>query len=219
MMKRILLWCLAMIPLLIASPLRADQLSFQNNFTSDDDVIILGFSLTAPGTVTLRTFGYAGGINGAGSTVVAGGFDPLLTLFDGAGNFLVSNNDGACGVVGTDATTLNCFDAYLSLILDAGDYNVALTENDNLPLGPTLADSFSRVGSGNFTCAEFMGSPGGFCDASPSQRGSAWALDIVTPSTVPMAPVPEPDSGALVLSGLGLFMALRSHFDATWRSR
>ena len=109
MMKRILLWCLAMIPLLIASPLRADQLSFQNNFTSDDVVIILGFSLTAPGTVTLRTFGYAGGINGAGSTVVGGGFDPLLTLFDGAGNFLVSNNDGACGelewILETDALT------------------------------------------------------------------------------------------------------------------
>jgi hypothetical protein len=93
------------------------------------------------------------------------------------------NDDGPCGTVETDPTTLNCFDSYLSLDLGAGSYTVALTEYDNLANGPTLADSFSQVGNGDFTCPEFLGTPGAFCDVSPSQRNGAWALDITTPGT------------------------------------
>ncbi len=216
-MKRNLFLFLMLIPLALSPSLRADQLSFQGNFPADDYVKTFDFSLAAPGVVTLQTFSYAGGTNGAGSTITAGGFDPVLTLFDGMGNFVISNNDGPCGTVGKDATTLNCFDAYLSLSLEAGAYTVALTENDNLAVGPTLADSFTQVGNGNFTCPEFMGSPGAFCDASPSQRNSAWALDVVTPDTSPdTSPVPEPASGVLLLSGIGLFFVLRTYSE-NWR--
>jgi hypothetical protein len=200
---------LLLISLALASPIRANTLSYQGNFPSDDFVQTFNFNLASAGAVTLQTFGYAGGINGAGKTIAAGGFDPVITLFDGAGNFLTSNNDGACGQVGTDATTLNCFDSYLSLTLGAGSYSLALTENDNLAAGPTFADGFTQAGNGNFTCAEFMGTPGGFCDASPSQRNSAWALDVTTPAT---APVPEPSTYALLLSGIGVFFITRKHF-------
>ncbi len=196
-----------------SSRLRADQFSYQGNFPSDDYVQTFDFSVASPGLVTLQTFGYAGGVNSDGTTIPAGGFDPVLTLFDGVGNFLVMNDDGPCGTVGMDPTTLNCFDAYLSLVLSAGSYIVALTEYDNLPIGPTLADSFTQVGNGDFTCPEFLGTPGAFCDASPSQRDSAWALDITTPAS---SLAPEPGSDVLVLSGISLFFLLRKNFK-DWR--
>jgi hypothetical protein len=202
--------CLGAILMLISlaptSPLRADTLSYTGSFPTDDSVQTFNFNLASQGAVTLQTFSYAGGIDGAGKTIAAGGFDTVLTLFDGTGNFLTSNNDGACGQVGTDVTTLNCFDSYLFLNLGAGSYTLALTENDNLAIGPTFADGFTQAGNGNFTCGEFMGTPGGFCDASPSQRNSAWALDITTPAT---APVPEPSTYALLLSGIGVFFITR----------
>jgi hypothetical protein len=213
-MKRYYLLPLVVIALLAgSSQLHADEVSYQGNFSSDDQVQTFDFNVTTAGLVTLQTFGYAGGVNGAGTTVAAGGFDPVLTLFDGAGNFLVMNDDGPCGTVGMDPTTLNCFDAYLSLDLSAGSYILALTEYDNLAIGPTLADSFTQVGNGDFTCPEFLGQPGAFCDASPSQRDSAWALDITTPGT---SPVPEPGSEVLVLSGISLFFALRKKLQP-WR--
>src|SRR5450756_1101533 len=92
---------------LLCGPLWADTVSFQGHFAADDTLQMFTVNLAGPGTVTFQTFGYAGGINGAGDSIVAGGFDPVLTLFDGAGNFLVTNNDGACGQVGTDGSTGN----------------------------------------------------------------------------------------------------------------
>src|SRR5258708_3115248 len=187
-----------LISLALTSPLRADTLSYTGNFVSDDVVQTFNFNVASQGLVTFQTFGYAGGINGAGNAIAAGGFDPLVSLFDSAGDFLAFNNDGSCVQVGTDATTLNCFDAYLPLVLDAGSYTLALTENDNLAIGPTFADGFTQAGNGNFTCAEFMGTPGGFCDASPSRRSNAWALDITTPTNIPSTePVPEPSTYTL----------------------
>src|ERR1700722_17563748 len=144
-MKRHYILPLVTPPFLIGSSrLQADVVSYQGNFSSDDVVQIFDFNVATPGLVTLQTFGYAGGVNGAGTTIAAGGFDPVLTLFDGLGNFLVMNDDGPCGTVGMDPTTLNCFDSYISLDLTTGAYTLALTENDNLPIGPTLADSFSQ---------------------------------------------------------------------------
>jgi hypothetical protein len=213
-MKRHYILPLVILTFLIGSSrLQADVVSYQGNFSSDDVVQTFDFNVTTPGLVTLQTFGYAGGVNGAGTTIAAGGFDPVLTLFDGSGDFLVMNDDGPCGTVGMDPTTLNCFDSYISLDLTTGAYTLALTENDNLPIGPTLADSFSQVGNGDFTCPEFLGRPGAFCDASPSQRDSAWALDITTPGA---NPVPEPSSDVLVLSGISLFFVLRTKLK-DWR--
>jgi PEP-CTERM motif len=212
-MKRFTLTLVMLGLLAFSGRLFADEVSYQGIFSSDDDVQLFNFNVSTAGLVTLQTFGYAGGVNGTGTVIPAGGFDPVLTLFDGSGNFLVTNDDGPCGTVGTDPTTLNCFDAYLSLDLGAGAYTAALTEYDNLPNGPTLADSFSQVGNGDFTCPEFLGTPGAFCDASPSQRDSAWALDITTPGT---SPVPEPASDVLVLSGISLLFALRKQL-VDWR--
>src|ERR1700733_12759477 len=50
----------------------------------DDDLIT--FTLALPGSVTLQTYGFGGGINGTGSTITAGGFDPFVGLFQGTGS-------------------------------------------------------------------------------------------------------------------------------------
>jgi len=198
---------LVIMLLFVALSARADQFSYSGNFTSDDQVLTFAINVTAPGTVTLRTYSYAGGVDLAGTTVPAGGFDPVLTLFDATGNFLVTNDDGTCGEVGTDPTTANCFDAYVSTQLAAGLYTVALTEADNLPWG-NLSDGFMQTGNGDFTCPEFLGQAGAFCDASPSQRDSSYELDIDTPDVL-SSPVPEPAPFLLLITGCGLVFCLR----------
>lgn len=192
-----------LIPLAASIPLRANTILFlQGAFAADDQLQLLPVSLPVAGVLTVQTFSYAGGTDALGHLVTAGGFDPVLSLFDGAGNFMTANNDAACGTVGTDPLTLNCFDAVLSLTLTAGNYTLVLSQNDNLAVGPTLADSFTQVGNGNFSCPEFLGVAGGFCDASPSQRNSAWALDIVTPGSA--SPAPEPAPALLLVCGAAL---------------
>jgi hypothetical protein len=198
---------IGLLALISPLALRASPVSYAGSFLTDDQVDLFTFQVDTAGTVTLQTFGYAGGVDGAGVTVAAGGFDPVLTLFEGSGNFLETNDDGACGVVGTDPTTLNCFDAYLSLPLGVGDYTLALTEADNLPLGD-LVDGFSQVGNGNFSCPEFLGQTGAFCDASPSQRDGQYEVDIDAPALSP-SPAPEPASGVLLLTAAVVAACLR----------
>ena len=194
----------------------AETISLSGNLQDDSSVVLYNFDVQTGGLVTLQTFSYAGGVDAEGAVVAAGGFDPVLTLFDMSGNFLVSNDDGPCGTVGADPTTGNCFDSFISGDLAAGSYTVALTEYDNLPAGSTLADSFTEVGNGNFTCQEFLGTPGGFCDDSPSQRDSAYELDVITPGAAP-AITPEPASGVLVLSCVGFLAAIRGRLNLKGR--
>ncbi len=181
----------AVLCLLAALPLPAVATLYQGAFLSDDEVRIFAFNIPIAGLVTLRTTSYA-----------AGGFDPVLTLFDATGNYVISNNDGPCAIVAHDPVTGNCFDAYLSIGLSAGAYQLALTESDNLAIGPSLADGFLQTGNGDFTCLEFLGQPGAFCDASPAQRSSAFALDIGTS--------PEPSTLLLLAAGIAVLAIHRT---------
>jgi hypothetical protein len=80
--------------------------------------------------------------------------------------------------------------------LPAGSYFLALTEEDNLPFGPTFADGFSRSGEGNFTPG-LTGIPGdSFLDLSPSQRNGNWAV------VLERVDAPEPGALGLVLIGI-----------------
>ena len=49
------------------TPSKADNFSFTGSFAVDNDVQLFNFSVTAPSTVTLRTWSYAGGTNAAGA--------------------------------------------------------------------------------------------------------------------------------------------------------
>src|SRR5581483_9348833 len=135
------------IALLGAGTARAGVISFQGSFVHDDDVQYFNFSLLTAGSIDLLTWSYGGGINAAGDTIAAGGFDPYLSLFDASGAQLLTavDDNGSCPPL--HAANGNCFDAELALPLPAGAYTVALTESGNFPNGPTLADGFSASGT------------------------------------------------------------------------
>ncbi len=124
------------------------------------DAFLYQFTLSAPTTVSIQTWGYGGtanapgGTNAQGTVIPAGGFDPYLSVFNGTGptaTFRGSNDDGACppGTVSAG----NCRDSTLSLVaLPAGTYTLALSAfvnmsfAENLGTG-TLGDGFIGLGS------------------------------------------------------------------------
>ncbi|MDZ4800138.1 MAG: DVUA0089 family protein [Bryobacteraceae bacterium] len=176
-----------------------------SSFVADDQTQLFNVALINPGVLTVRSAGYGGDSSLA---IKPGGFDTVLSLFatDPSGILLALNTDGACPPFSPDPVTGFCLDAFLSTPLPSGNYVVALTQYDNLPLGPALKDGFSQEGQGNFTPG-LSGFPGvSFLDQAGNQRTGNWTLifngaDIVTT-------VPEP--GSLELTALfgGLFILL-----------
>ncbi len=115
--------------------LRADAaaLSFTGMLDADDAVQTFTFTLSAPGSVTIQTWSYAGGSNAAGTLIPQGGFDPGIALFDELGSLLVSQDDAAPGDVPADPLTNEQFDVYLVTALAAGTYSIAITQFDKAP--------------------------------------------------------------------------------------
>ena len=201
--------------------LHAASFSFSSFFTQDDQRQVITFD-GASGSVTIVTFGYAGGVNQAGQVIPAGGFDPVLSLFDATGGLNSSSNlvaftdSTGCGGVNQDPTTLSCFDEKLVLttLLPGNTYALVLTQSDNLPFGPTYGDGFSQDGNGNFTPSEFGCGASSFCDANvpSSARTGNWALDILgVRSAVGPSSVPEPGGPWMPAGGAGglVLLAIR----------
>jgi hypothetical protein len=207
--------------LAFATPTKADNFSFTGSFTVDNDVQLFNFSVTAPSDVTLRTWSYAGGTNAAGQLIAAGGFDPILALFDSSGKLLGQNDDGI-GVAVDPATVTptyagNAYDTLLTISqLAAGSYTVAVMQFDNFfidqgfLLGP---DGFTRAEGGNFTATAFGCSGTQFCDFTHNTRDAHWAFDILNVNTA--SPVPGPIAGA----GLPGLIFVSGGLLAWWRKR
>ncbi len=79
---------------LYAGSAQAANVSFTGSFATDDAVQLFNFSVGAPSSVTLRTYSYAGGVQANGNVVSAGGFDPILALFNSTGHLITQNDDG-----------------------------------------------------------------------------------------------------------------------------
>jgi hypothetical protein len=142
-----------------------------------------------------------------GVTRAAGGFDTMAFLFNAAG-VLVAQSDDGVGVTVDPVTGLGA-DSAFSLSLAAGQYTLALTQYDNVPLG-NLSAGFDRAGSGNFTpsisptctaCA--------FCDWSGAARSNQWVLTFSGSTVSGVSPVPEPTSALLLLAGSAALLGLR----------
>ncbi len=196
--KALLFLCLLGV---CSARLSASTLTFSGNFSADDDVVLIPFTISTGASVLIQTTSYAASI----------GFEPVLTLYDAAGNLFLQDATGGtipsgCDVRAIDAVSGFCLDAVIQNFLNAGNYTLALTEYDNIPGGPTLAEGFPQTGNGNFTGPEFTGNPGSFILFDGEQRTSAWALSInnadTTISEPPVGVTPEPATLALTGSGL-----------------
>ena len=164
----------------------------------------MSFSLTAAGTVSVRSFSCAGGVNGAGFGVASGGFVPVLSLFDSLGALLQgdigSMHASSSCIGGADAVSGFCWDAGSTTGLVAGTYTLVLTQDENTATGPTLADGFLCTGTPDFTGWNYLGVTGQrFVQLGGEQRDGHWAVDI---SAATLVPVPEPESWALLRAGL-----------------
>lgn len=185
-----------------ATPALATDFSFAGTFLTDDGKARFDFSLASASTVTIRSFGYAGGMNAAGQTIAAGGFDSVLTLYDNSGQVItfIDPNGQLVAFADDDVTA----DPLLTLGLGAGNYSVYLTQYGN-PGPANLALPFNFDGQPNFA--------GGFVDFFGSQRTGNWALDITNVTT---AAVPEAGTWALMLLGFGAAgVAMRSRRRVT----
>lgn len=201
-MKKFLLVITCMVFAVQGSSAVADDFSFTGNLSNDDEVQLFGFSVGVVSTVTLRTYSYAGGVMADGTVISAGGFDPILALFDGGENLIDQNDDG--DGVPVDPVTGNAWDTLLEVELNPGNYTVAVSQYSNFPIGPTLSDGFEGSGTS------------GFVDDSGATRTSFWAFDIlnVTGAEVvdPLAAVPVPTLSQWVV----LLLALTILISGCW---
>lgn len=186
---------------LITGSANAADFSFTGEFANDDEVQEFNFAVAgAAQDVTLRTWSYAGGTDAAGTVIARGGFDPVVSLFNAStGSRIGVNDDG--GLV-ADPVSGSAWDSFLMQTLAAGNYTATVTQFGSFPNG-SLADGFQGSFQSNF---------GG--------RDSHWALDVLNVESASLgdsyvSPIPEPESYALLLAGLGLvgFMARRRKSD------
>ena len=203
----------------LSASVRAADFSFQGTFSADDEVQLFDFTVGTTSDVTLKTLSYAGGIQADGTDISAGSFDPILALFDGAGNFIADNDDGIFPDVGIDPVTGAEFDTFLQSTLVPGSYTVAISQFDNFfngGFGDNISLGFFEAENPNFT-AIFGCSNGQFCDVFADNRTNEWAFDIlnVDSAVVVETPVthdiPEP-SAVLALAfifGFGSTMRKR----------
>ena len=184
--------------LLMTSAASAGSLFFSGNFTQDDNVVLIPFTIFGTEALTIHSTSFADG---------SVGFEPVLTLYDGTGALLFQDATGgtvpgSCGVRAIDPVSGYCLDGEIQQTLAAGSYTLALTEYDNIPSGPNLSDGFPQTGNGNFTGPEFLGQPGSFILFDGSQRNNDWAVQIDG------VPVPEPGTATLGTSALLALIAV-----------
>ena len=133
----------------------AGTFSFTGSILTDDQLEL--FQFTAPSASTVvRTWGYAGGTNAAGTLVPGGGFDPILSVFDATGG-LVSTSL-RCGKHNgkrrlphefAELRFAGCYHRqrlgllYCCYRVNVGGiYVLVLSQSDNSANGPTYGNGF-----------------------------------------------------------------------------
>ena len=205
--------CLLLLCFAVREKAFATSFTDTGTFTTDNQVAEFNFNVASASTYTLYTTSYGGGMNLDGTTSLAGGFVPVLSLFHADGTIVAGEGaPGMClGAANVDASTSMCDDAYLKLALTKGNYILALTEFPNTAIN-NLADGFEFAGDPHAT-GTFCGESGGTflqADVSPcAQRNGSYAVNVTNASAVP-----EPPTWALVLPAAGmLFFVGRQHLS------
>lgn len=177
----------------------ATSTTLTGTLANDAQVIPYSFTSATTQTYNFFTTSYGGGTNLDGSTSLAGGFVPVLTLFNANGSIIGPSTTGGA----VDPTTGLSNDAFLTETLGPGSYVLDLSEFPNVALG-NLADGFLFAGMGNFT-GGICGGSGSFLETDTvpcTQRDSSYSVNVATAAT------PEPSSWLLVLPATGLFLVV-----------
>ena len=172
--------------------------------TSDGDyaqyaAAVYSFTVPVQATAYAITFSYGGGINGNSAVIPQGGFEPYLSLFDNAGNFLASTFSGENCPAGANSYQNACWDVKLDMgTLAAGTYQIAISAWENMSYAENL-------GAGNLS--------DGFTGLGNLFPGEDlhFAFDVVTGAGGGGGEVPEPSAWLLAASGLALIRFLASH--------
>lgn len=174
-----------------SAPADAANFSFTGNLANSNDNQSFFFTANGASTVNLRSYSYAGGTNAAGTVIAAGGFDPILSLFDGTDTLLQTVDDGP-GPVPADPTTGARYDTNFSQALAAGNYRVVISQFSNFATGPNFSNGFRGTNGPGFG----------------NGRTSAWAFDVLNveqASTPTATSVPEPaDLLGTVVAGVAV---------------
>jgi hypothetical protein len=148
-----------------SAPAHGANLSLTGNLADPNATALFAFTADGISNVTIPSYSWGGGTNTAGTTIVAGGFDLNMTLFDAAGNWYDERDDIGSGNL----------DFQFSRVLPAGTYQLAIAAFGNNSAGfGTLSTPFN--GAGDF-----------------ENRTSADAFDLLNVSTTATT-VPEPSS-------------------------
>jgi hypothetical protein len=202
-----LAWVVALV-LLCAVISSAEPIWFQGTFNQDDDLASIGITLASDGTLTVRTLSFAGGTASDGTVVPAGGFAPVLALFDSTGLEIGAPDYWAtCDANHTtaDPTSGFCYDAFLSFSLPAGGYLLAVSQADNVPSIGLWGAGYTRDGQPEFTGQTWGPGSGTFYLQLPDsyeQRTGNWFVDINADVDFQAGEVPEPNAMMLLIAGV-----------------
>lgn len=182
-------------------------------FGSDNQVYQYLLNVPTAQTIDIYTTSYAGGMNLDGTTSMAGGFVPAITIFsvssgmvvDCAANGLTCAGTQVMGPLKADPTTGSMLDVYLQESFGPGAYLVDLTEVPNVATGDVNTNPEFLFSSDPTATGDVCGVANGTLletDTAPcTQRNGNFALNIGT--------VPEPATLWLALPVLA-FGVIRS---------
>jgi hypothetical protein len=164
-------------------------------FTNQAEVFEATFSLSSASQLTIFTTSYGGGNNLSGQTSVAGGFQPMITLFTSAGNY-VTGQQVTSPIAQTDPASHLALDPYLfDANVGPGGYIAVLSDwlNQQSPSATNLSDGFVSLGS----------SGSSFVDEQFNARNASYALNLsASPLDSGGSAVPEPATFGLILPAL-----------------
>ncbi len=202
-----------------------ESLSFTGSLASSSSAFTLTFHVGGIGgqTIDLQTWGFGGGTNAAGNSILPGGFDPFLALFAGLGSGATILTDGlgnpfgtsdalsnfgsfqGCGPAGTASIGGGsvCGDISMSLVLLPGTYTLVLSDanffaNAVFDNG-TLGEGFTDFTGGAFQTCNTVGS-----STTCANDTSNWAFDITDASGANLNTGATPEPSTLLLLGSGL---------------
>lgn len=179
------------VALTAAMGAQAAQFDFDGNISTHKDVIQISFSLLTDATdVKVWTDSFQDGVN----------FDPITAVWSqsNTGWNLVGQNDDNANI----APGQTRFDSGLTFAnLTAGNYLFTIATYNNWAVGTTLAQGFTFDSQAAIPLSEWV---------QPANHGNMGSYYSVHLSGVDgaVSAVPEPESFAMLLAGLGIVGAL-----------